>query len=505
VSRPYLNTILRHAQALATDETPSSDADLLERFRTTRDERAFSAIVNRHGAMVWSVCRNLLASDADSDDAFQATFLALVRDGHRIRNGDRLASWLHGAALRIALKLRRSTARRVSRETAAATNEIDRPVADGAWGDLLAAVHEEVDRLPESLRSAFVLCCLEGERGADAARRLGIAPNALAARLVRARQRVLDNLARRGIAVGSATAAIGSAAATADAAVPSAVLGQTLAFASTTDSVSPIVLSLAKGALDMNTRVKWITAALLVATAMTTTIGTLILSSATGQVPDGGQPGRAGRGGGGGAATGSPNSPAALAARMPVQWEYKVVRIFLQTAESEKELNKLGEDGWELTLSNDQGNLVLKRQKPRSFPFGGGGGFGSGGSVGDGGTGSSGTSGGVGAAGGGSSGGGPIPDKKADSTHVISIKHAKATALAATIAPLLGSDEGTGRRGFDAGGFSPGVRRTASGRLSIAVDERTNSIIVIADDATFKTIKELVEKLDVAIKDEPRK
>ncbi len=83
-----LHTILRHVESLADDRP---DRDLLGCFVLRRDEHAFATLVRRHGPMVWGVCRNLLPGEADAEDAFQATFLALVRDGRRVRDGDRLA------------------------------------------------------------------------------------------------------------------------------------------------------------------------------------------------------------------------------------------------------------------------------------------------------------------------------------------------------------------------------------------------------------------------------
>lgn len=498
MSQAHLQTILKHAESLATDPVSALDSELLARFLATQDNRAFSALVRRHGAMVWSVCRNLLPADADAEDAFQATFLALVRSGGRIRDGERLASWLHGVAFRIAMKLRRTSARRKVRETVAATHEASEPVSESSWNDLLAAVHEEVERLPETLRSPFVLCCLEGMRQHDAAGQLGLKSNTLATRLARARQRILERLARRGIAVGMASSAVAVGSATGRSAVPALLLDRTDGFVRDTESIPSPVLKLSQGAFDMSLRTKWLVAALLVAGAMTTTVGTIFFSNATGQFPD-----ERSRRGGGVLGGGSPNTQAAMMARTAQTWEYRVVKYLLHTADAEKDLNKLGDEGWELTITNDQGMLVFKRQKARQFPFGEGGRGGSGGS---GGTGTG--AGGAGAAGGvaGDTGTAGVGEKKADSTHVIPIKHARATTLAATIAPLLGSDESSGRGSpFGGGGFNPGSRRTATGRMSIAVDDRTNSIIVITDDATLKTIKELVEKLDVQVKDEPKK
>ena len=59
-----------------------TDGQLLERFATDRGEAAelaFAVLVERHGPMVLRVCRGVLADPHDAQDAFQATFLVLVK------------------------------------------------------------------------------------------------------------------------------------------------------------------------------------------------------------------------------------------------------------------------------------------------------------------------------------------------------------------------------------------------------------------------------------------
>src|SRR6516162_11782479 len=56
-----------------------TDGDLLRRYVHARDEAAFEALLRRHGPMVLGVCRRVLSDGEDVDDAFQATFLILVR------------------------------------------------------------------------------------------------------------------------------------------------------------------------------------------------------------------------------------------------------------------------------------------------------------------------------------------------------------------------------------------------------------------------------------------
>src|SRR5262245_38756911 len=100
----------------ATAGSDLSDADLLERFRTRHEEAACTLLIQRHGAMVLGVCRRILRNAHDAEDAFQATFLVLVRQAGSIRKGASLGSWLHGVALRVAHRARARSILRRDRE-----------------------------------------------------------------------------------------------------------------------------------------------------------------------------------------------------------------------------------------------------------------------------------------------------------------------------------------------------------------------------------------------------
>ena len=279
----------RHLQAvwkLAADGGPAvPDADLLRRYARDRCPDAFAELVRRHGRLVWALCRNLLPSEADADDAFQATFLALARSAGSVRDAARLGPWLHGVAYRVCLKARRSAARRKRRERAAAVAEAGRPVADAAWDAALAAVHEEVARLPEPQRVAFVLCCLEGKGATEAAEQLGWKLGTLSGRLTRAKQTLLARLADRGVSaavVASAAVAGGSASA----GPPAAVAARTAELVLADDVVPKSILTLSQGVTGMALhRTKLLAAAVLVAGGLAAGAGSGWLATADAQSP----------------------------------------------------------------------------------------------------------------------------------------------------------------------------------------------------------------------------
>ena len=107
-------TALRQIDRLfqAGSVTGLDDGQLLDRFVADRDESALEALVEWHGPMVLGVCRRWLANPHDVDDAFQATFLILVRKARALRDVRRLGPWLHGVAYRVAVRTRADAARR---------------------------------------------------------------------------------------------------------------------------------------------------------------------------------------------------------------------------------------------------------------------------------------------------------------------------------------------------------------------------------------------------------
>ena len=181
-----------------------TDGQLLERFATDRDEiaeLAFSALVERHEAMVWRACLAILRDEHQAEDAFQATFLVLVHKARSLWVRDSLGPWLHQVACRTASCLRARAIRRRMHEHRRAERDAARPAKAGARRDLDldAAIHEEVGRLPEKYRAPLVLCDLEGRTHQEAARALGWPIGTVKSRQAQGRKRIRDRLVRRGM------------------------------------------------------------------------------------------------------------------------------------------------------------------------------------------------------------------------------------------------------------------------------------------------------------------
>jgi RNA polymerase sigma factor (sigma-70 family) len=226
---------------LGPDGGGLADGQLLTCFVEHHDEAAFEALVRRLGPMVLGVCRRMIANDHDAEDAFQATFLVLVRKAATVVPREAVANWLYGVAFQTARKGRAMAIKRRAREKqlaalpepsqAAASGSASRRTASSTsddWSDLQPILDQELSRLPDKYRLPVVLCDLQGKTRKDAAGQLGCPEGSLSGRLSRARALLARRLTRRGLAISGAAlaAAIGQNAASAT--VPPAVLASTL-------------------------------------------------------------------------------------------------------------------------------------------------------------------------------------------------------------------------------------------------------------------------------------
>jgi RNA polymerase sigma factor (sigma-70 family) len=247
MSRAPLNELVqnlrRTVEAYRLDPLP--DAELLERFRRTTDPAAFEAIVRRHGDRVLAACHKVLSDPADVEDAFQATFVVLLREARSVRKRESLGGWLYGVAHRTALQARRRAARRADVEARKPTRTSGE-APDLSWQEACAILHEELDRLPDTYRLPLLLCYLEGKSRDEAAQQLGVKADALRGRLERGRVRLRGRLTKRGVALSAGL--LGAVANSVTAGVPPEHLLRVTLKAAATGDVPAAVAALVHGA-----------------------------------------------------------------------------------------------------------------------------------------------------------------------------------------------------------------------------------------------------------------
>jgi RNA polymerase sigma factor (sigma-70 family) len=224
------DTVLRGIERIFNQGslTGMAEGQLLRQFASRGDEAAFEALVRRHGPMVLGVCRRMLYNPHDVEDAFQATFLVLLRRAGALRDADPLGPWLHGVAYRVAARIRANSARRPAEERKGARTEAVESPCDLERLELRHGLDEEISRLPERFRRPVVLCYLEGRTHEEAARRLRCTEGSVRGRLDRARQKLRDRLTRRGLAPTAGLVTVALTVEPASAAVPPSLLAGTV-------------------------------------------------------------------------------------------------------------------------------------------------------------------------------------------------------------------------------------------------------------------------------------
>jgi RNA polymerase sigma factor (sigma-70 family) len=228
--RPVIETL--RSTTLQNEGAGLTDGQLLESYVHSREEAAFAALVRRHSPMVWGVCRRLLGGHHDAEDAFQATFLVLVRKAASITPKDMVANWLYGVAQQTALKARAAGARRRGREKQVTVMPEPALAEQELFNDLQPLLDQELSRLPDKYRAVIVLCDLEGKTRKEAARHFRLPEGTVASRLATARAMLARRLSRHGAAVSGAVLAAVLAQNFAAASVPGAVANATIKAAS---------------------------------------------------------------------------------------------------------------------------------------------------------------------------------------------------------------------------------------------------------------------------------
>ena len=260
--------------------TGFSEGQLLDRFVSTRDEAAFEALLARHGPMVLGVCRRVLDDPSDVEDAFQATFLVLVKRAGALRDRELLANWLYGVALKVARRARGTAARRRVREKHEETEAIMPEPGGDDQSELRAILDDEIARLPEKFRAPVLLCYLQGLTHDQAADRMKCPVGTVRSRLSKAREVLRGRLTRRGAAPTASLLAADRLVGAAPE-VPYALIQTTIQAASqlaggqalAAGAVSASTALLTEGALKAMALKKIMTVATVVATLGAVTVG----------------------------------------------------------------------------------------------------------------------------------------------------------------------------------------------------------------------------------------
>ncbi len=195
-----LHDMLHQVRFLACSHASVGDEDLLARFLQSQDEWAFEMIVRRHGPVVWGVCHRVLNHHADAEDAFQATFLVLVRKAGKIARPEGLGNWLYGVAYHTAQKARAMNLKRRMKESKSSAPISHEPPSD----EILQLLDRELQAVPEKFRSPIVLCDLQGRSLKEAAQELGCPLGTVASRLARGRRLLADRLKAHGVSLSVA-------------------------------------------------------------------------------------------------------------------------------------------------------------------------------------------------------------------------------------------------------------------------------------------------------------
>ena len=179
-----------------------ADGELLSYFLANHNEGAFAALIERYGQMVWNVCWQVLHHQQDAEAAWQQTFIVLIRKAESLLNSETLKNWLRGVALHEARNVQKKKRRRGNHECSCEecrSAQVAQPIDGLAFREERTVIDAEVQRLPEEIRTCFILHRLERRSKREVAQALGLKEGTVASRVRRASRLLESRLAAYGI------------------------------------------------------------------------------------------------------------------------------------------------------------------------------------------------------------------------------------------------------------------------------------------------------------------
>lgn len=171
---------------------------LMERYANGEDA-VFDQLYREMAPRLYRFCRRLAIRQADADDCFQETFLKIHRARATYVSGSDPLHWAFAVARSVYLTRSRYWRRRPEQlgvsEDVASRNDLHpqqtlTPEAENVAEDLLKAAVQELDRMPEPHRVAYILLKEEGLTAKEAAAVLGTTEDAVRQRAHRAYERI---------------------------------------------------------------------------------------------------------------------------------------------------------------------------------------------------------------------------------------------------------------------------------------------------------------------------
>jgi RNA polymerase sigma-70 factor (ECF subfamily) len=144
--------------------------------------------------VVYQVAFGVLRDRADAEEITQEAFLRAYRKLSRLPESQKFRAWVVRVSFRLALNRRRDMARARSRDTswleasAPSPGDVETIVAEREFQQRL---QQEIDRLPEKLRTVVLLSAVQELSACDIAETLGIPEGTVRSRLHSARKELL--------------------------------------------------------------------------------------------------------------------------------------------------------------------------------------------------------------------------------------------------------------------------------------------------------------------------